>query len=89
MKRSIPAVFAILLAFAVAVAPVSAQAPAPATPATAAAARTPPFKSEELEQLVAPIALYPDPLLAQVLISKPSAPKLSPVTNWPASMQMA
>jgi hypothetical protein len=25
-----------------------------------------PFKPEELDQIVAPIALYPDPLLAQV-----------------------
>jgi hypothetical protein len=28
-----------------------------------------PFKPEELDQLVAPIALYPDPLLAQVLMA--------------------
>ena len=28
-----------------------------------------PFKPEQLEQLVAPIALYPDPLLAQVLMA--------------------
>jgi len=28
-----------------------------------------PFKDEELDQLVAPIALYPDPLLAQILMA--------------------
>ena len=28
------------------------------------------FKPEELDQLVAPIALHPDPLLAQVLAAK-------------------
>jgi hypothetical protein len=37
-------------------------------------AATTPFKAEELDRLVAPIALYPDPLLAQVLMacSRPS-----------------
>src|SRR5262249_40654527 len=28
-----------------------------------------PFKPEELEQIVAPVALYPDPLVAQVLMA--------------------
>ena len=28
-----------------------------------------PFKSEELEQIVAPIALYPDPLIAQIFMA--------------------
>jgi len=28
-----------------------------------------PFKAEELEQIVAPVALYPDPLLAQILMA--------------------
>ncbi len=44
-----------------------AQAPAPA-PAPAGAAPSPSsevFKKEEIEQLVAPIALYPDALVAQ------------------------
>ena len=39
---------------------------APAAGATATPAR---FKQEELEQLVAPIALYPDALLAQMLMA--------------------
>src|SRR5215470_7630997 len=29
----------------------------------------PPFKPEELEQIVAPIALYPDPLIAQIFMA--------------------
>jgi hypothetical protein len=33
------------------------------------AAAPPPFKPEELEQLAAPIALYPDPLVAQILMA--------------------
>jgi hypothetical protein len=42
-----------------------APAPAPAAPETAAA----PLKPEELEQLVAAIALYPDSLLTQILMA--------------------
>jgi hypothetical protein len=41
-----------------------AQAPAPA-----AEAQAPAFKQEELEQLVAPIALYPDSLVSQILMA--------------------
>ena len=37
--------------------------------ATTQEAGPPAFKAEELEQLVAPIALYPDPLVAQVLMA--------------------
>jgi Protein of unknown function (DUF3300) len=37
------------------------------TPPDAAAA--PAFKAEELEQIVAPIALYPDPLIAQIFMA--------------------
>jgi uncharacterized protein DUF3300 len=43
-----------------------------AAPLTAPAQQNPlpaPFKAEELDQLVAPIALYPDPLLAQILMA--------------------
>ena len=53
-------------------APVLAQAPAPAPqqPAQApAAAGAKSFSQEELDQLVAPVALYPDALLAQVLMA--------------------
>src|SRR4051794_31394827 len=57
--------------------PYAGSAPRPATgpyaaPATRAAATAPAastFKPEELEQIVAPIALYPDSLLAQVLMA--------------------
>ena len=52
-------------------APMFAQAPAPqpsqAQPAAAPAGKS--FSQEELDQLVAPIALYPDALLAQVLMA--------------------
>ncbi len=48
-------------ALVVVAAPLTAPAQQNAPPA--------PFKAEELEQLVAPIALYPDPLLAQILMA--------------------
>ena len=43
-------------------------APAPA-PAPAAAPSQPMLKAEELDQITAPIALYPDALLAHVLMA--------------------
>ena len=77
--------FAILLLVgAIAVAPVSAQAPAPATSAAAAAA-TPPFKSEQLEQLVAPIALYPDALVAQILMATTYPLEVVEAARWQKS----
>ena len=50
-----------------------AQTPPPA-PATGTAAAPPPaaaktFSQEQLEQLAAPVALYPDPLLAQIFMA--------------------
>jgi hypothetical protein len=55
------------------------QSPAPApgaevsptgAPASAPAPHAPPiFRAEQLDQLLAPIALYPDPLLAQILMA--------------------
>src|SRR5262245_54214570 len=48
----------------------SPAAPAPPPPAAAqATASAAVFNSEQLEQIAAPIALYPDPLLAQVLMA--------------------
>jgi hypothetical protein len=46
-----------------------AQGPPPAQPPPAEAPAPPAFTPEELEQVVAPIALYPDDLLAQVLMA--------------------
>ena len=44
-------------------------APALAIAQTDQAGAAPPFKPEELEQIVAPIALYPDPLIAQIFMA--------------------
>ena len=45
-----------------------ARAQAPAAPAVASV-QAATFKKEELDQLVAPIALYPDALIAQILMA--------------------
>jgi hypothetical protein len=66
--------FALAVAIAFALDPLVAEAqqnPAPAAAPAPAEAEQPPassfFTREELEKLLAPIALYPDPLLAQML----------------------
>ena len=48
---------------------VSAQGKAPATAPPSAAADTAKLPMAQIEALVAPIALYPDPLLAQTLVA--------------------
>src|SRR6185503_7770219 len=70
MERSRIVAWLLVLMVAIPV-PAGAQQPPPPPPAGA-----PPggggaavFTSEQLEQLVAPIALYPDPLLAQILMA--------------------
>ncbi len=56
---------------------VRAQEPAAATEEVAA--KIPP---EELDSLVAPIALYPDPLLAQVLVASTYPLELIQLQQW-------
>src|SRR5206468_2929251 len=46
-----------------------AQPPPQAQPQQASDNDVQPFKPEELEQIVAPIALYPDPLVAQTMMA--------------------
>jgi hypothetical protein len=61
-----------LALFAILAQAAMAQTPAPqatAAQTTAPAANQQPLSAAQLEQLVAPIALYPDPLLAQMLIA--------------------
>ena len=72
-----------LLAALVAAAPAAAQAPAPA-PAGAAQSTTQSalFKKEELEQLVAPIALYPDALVAQILMASTYPLEVVEAARW-------
>jgi hypothetical protein len=58
----------------------AAEESAPAASGTAAEA--PAFKPEEIEQLVAPIALYPDPLLAQVLMASTYPLEIVQAARW-------
>ena len=47
-----------------------------------AAAQPAPFKPEELEQIVAPIALYPDSLLAQVFMASTYPLEIVQAARW-------
>ena len=58
-----------------------APAPPPAPPAPAPAAYTPP-PAEQLYQLVAPIALYPDKLVAQVLAGATYPDQITAAHGW-------
>ena len=66
--------------------PAPAQpAPAPAAAATQPlpqAAKSGTFSKEELEQMASPIALYPDPLLAQVLMSSTYPLEIVEAARW-------
>jgi hypothetical protein len=60
---------------------VRAQAPAPAGAAPAPASSAV-FKKEEIEQLVAPIALYPDALVAQILMASTYPLEVVEAARW-------
>ena len=66
MKRALSTVLSFLLVVPVAPLAAAGQEPAPATPA-GYSGQGAPLSAEELQQLVAPIALYPDALVAQIL----------------------
>jgi len=68
------------LHLALAVAAVWLQLPPPV--AAQEAAQPPGFKPEEIEQLVAPIALYPDPLLAQILMASTYPLEIVQAARW-------
>jgi uncharacterized membrane protein YgcG len=54
----------------------------PHAPFAQEAARTPIFKKEELQQLLAPVALYPDQLLAQVLMASTYPLQIVQAARW-------
>jgi len=61
------------------------SSPTPTTPATPAdpdRAQAVPFKAEELEQIFAPIALYPDALLAQVMMASTYPLEIVLAARW-------
>jgi hypothetical protein len=59
-----------------------AQTTPPATPQPTPQPTTPAFKPEELDQMLAPIALYPDPLLAQVLMAAGYPLEIVEAARW-------
>src|SRR5262245_50929630 len=62
----------------------SAAEPAAATPATAPAAESAKFSPAQLEQLVAPIALYPDGLAVQILMAATYPLEIVEAQRWRA-----
>lgn len=66
-------------------APPSSAGPAPAVPGAPvpqAQGEPAPYKAEEIEAMVAPIALYPDPLLAQVLMASTYPLEVTLAARW-------
>jgi len=62
-------------------APAAAPAPVP-TPVTATEVANATWTAEALEDLLAPIALYPDPVLSQVLIASTNPQEVLDAGNW-------
>jgi hypothetical protein len=62
--------------------PAANPAPGQAPPAPAATPQERVFGQEELDQMVAPIALYPDPLLAQVLMAATYPGEVADAMAW-------
>ncbi|MCY1504685.1 hypothetical protein D9M68_388660 [compost metagenome] len=67
-----------------AAAPAAPAAPPPAAPAEAPATppRDPVFSAEQLDQMLAPLALYPDSLLAQVLMATTYPGNVADAVAW-------
>jgi len=59
-----------------------AAQPAAAPVAEGTANKTPPFKKEELEAILAPIALYPDALLAQIFMASTYPLEIVEAARW-------
>ena len=62
--------------------PLMAQQPATPAPAAPADAPAAPITPDQLDSLVAPIALYPDPLLAQVLAASTYPLEIVQLRQW-------
>jgi uncharacterized membrane protein YgcG len=60
----------------------SAAAPAPVQSSAAQAPAQAPLKSEELDQMLAPIALYPDAVLAQILMASTYPLEVVQAARW-------
>ncbi len=85
MKRVIEthaAILALSLLFSLAAFPVAAQQADVAQTSAASQPSAQKFKPEELEQIVAPIALYPDALLAQVFMASTYPLEIVQAARW-------
>lgn len=76
MKRTLSATLLLVAISGLAGAPLFAQAPPPPPPPP------PSFAPQQLEQMVAPIALYPDPLLAQILTASTFSNEIPDADGW-------
>ncbi|CRL51915.1 MULTISPECIES: DUF3300 domain-containing protein [unclassified Pseudomonas] len=70
------------IAGATAPAPANAAATAPVPAPVTPPAKDPVFTQEQLDQMLAPIALYPDPLLAQVLMASTYPGEVAEAVTW-------
>lgn len=62
--------------------PATAPANTSATAPVTAPAKDPVFTQEQLDQMIAPIALYPDPLLAQLLMAVTYPGEIAEAVTW-------
>jgi hypothetical protein len=85
MNRALVICGAVIATLVVGQASVNAQTTAAQTAAPVAegtANKTPPFKKEELEAILAPIALYPDALLAQIFMASTYPLEIVEAARW-------
>ena len=85
MRRALP-LSIVVIVLTLGQSSLTAQTPGATQPTTAPAsqdaAKKAPFKPEELEQIVAPIALYPDALLAQVFMASTYPLEIVQAARW-------
>ncbi|MFF7110186.1 DUF3300 domain-containing protein [Pseudomonas sichuanensis] len=81
MRTRFSCVLAVVLALHSAPTLAETAAPGPAAPEPAATKQAV-FTQEQLDQMLAPIALYPDPLLAQVLMASTYPGEVAEAVNW-------
>jgi hypothetical protein len=72
----------LLVVLALAAGVAQAQTPTPTPAPTQTQTQPAPFKPEEIEALVAPVALYPDSVLAQVLMASTYPLEIVHAARW-------
>ena len=82
MKSRLSRPCALFTALMLALTPTLAQSQATVAPAAAANPAAKTFSQQELDRLLAPIALYPDPLLAQILMASTYPLEVVAAARW-------